>query len=459
MDLVSAASVGEASGVRLPSLALGDPSGVASPVEKGASQGESSALARRLVLLVEDDRGVRNAVASILEEEGYSVALAENGRQALERLHSAPCPDLIILDLRMPVMDGWAFRAVQKNNPWLARIPVVAVSADRSAKAAAIDADAYLRKPLDRDVLLGVVSWVTGAAASRKGDRETFSLNRLVDAALATISDTVDRHARVRKLYGELHPVAGDAGALRRALVHVVLEVVQRLPSERAADNVVTFRTYMKGRAANIDIAAADCGGASPRFEAWASAERRDDRAAAALDVSRRIVEGQGGRIESCRGSGGATLLRVVLPLALARLGENTGGGLEKPAAPPARSKILVIDDVPELGRAIARGLVEHDVTAVTSAEAAFQLLAREPFDVIVCDVVMPAMGGREILERLERDWPHLVSKTIFMTGGAFAAEGRSFLQRISQRVLIKPFGLDDLQAAIREMQDRAGHD
>jgi signal transduction histidine kinase len=124
--------------------------------------------AREKILLVEDDHSIRLAVQGILEEEGYAVTTAENGRQALEQLRSGGAPDLIVLDLRMPIMDGWEFRAAQKSDPKLARIPVLAVSADGSAKAAAIDAEAYLRKPLSTDALLGTISRILGELERRR---------------------------------------------------------------------------------------------------------------------------------------------------------------------------------------------------------------------------------------------------------------------------------------------------
>ncbi|HTB56275.1 MAG TPA: response regulator [Polyangia bacterium] len=132
--------------------------------------------ARERILLVEDDRSIRVALQGILEDEGYAVTAADNGRQALERLRSGVAPDLIVLDLRMPVMDGWEFRAVQKSDPALARIPVLAVSADGSAKAAAIDAQAYLRKPLNTDALLNAIGRILGEA-----DRQSL-LRRLEEA-------------------------------------------------------------------------------------------------------------------------------------------------------------------------------------------------------------------------------------------------------------------------------------
>jgi signal transduction histidine kinase len=109
------------------------------------------------VLVVEDEEVVRDALEPLLEEEGYEVSLAENGREALRRLHTESLPDIIVLDLRMPVMDGWEFRTIQKDDPKLGHIPVVAVSADGSAQAAAIAAQAFLRKPVDAQTLVSTI--------------------------------------------------------------------------------------------------------------------------------------------------------------------------------------------------------------------------------------------------------------------------------------------------------------
>jgi two-component system, cell cycle sensor histidine kinase and response regulator CckA len=139
-----------------------------SPGETGGRRSRGPDAARETILLVEDDHSIRAALQGILEEEGYGVATAENGRQALERLGSGSAPDLIVLDLRMPIMDGWEFRAVQKSDPKLAGIPVLAVSADGSAKAAAIDAEAYLRKPLSTEALLDTISRILGEVERRR---------------------------------------------------------------------------------------------------------------------------------------------------------------------------------------------------------------------------------------------------------------------------------------------------
>ena len=80
------------------------------------------------ILLVEDDRDQRESLAEVLEQEGYRVIQAANGQAALAALRDGSAPAVIVLDMIMPVMNGWQFCEVQKSDPALARIPVVALS-------------------------------------------------------------------------------------------------------------------------------------------------------------------------------------------------------------------------------------------------------------------------------------------------------------------------------------------
>src|SRR5262245_34872901 len=82
------------------------------------------------VLIVDDDYDIRATLHEILSDEGYDVASSANGFEALQALRSGTAPCLILLDLMMPVMDGWQFRAQQLSDPTLASIPVVVLSAD-----------------------------------------------------------------------------------------------------------------------------------------------------------------------------------------------------------------------------------------------------------------------------------------------------------------------------------------
>ncbi len=110
------------------------------------------------VFIVEDDTDTREMLSSFLEFEGYQVESAENGKLALERLGAGSDACVILLDLMMPVMDGWQFREAQAVNAALAAIPVIVVSAAGKDRLRRIDANAYLSKPVDLDELLGCVT-------------------------------------------------------------------------------------------------------------------------------------------------------------------------------------------------------------------------------------------------------------------------------------------------------------
>jgi signal transduction histidine kinase len=164
---------------------------------------------QRSVMLIDDDADARALVGMTLRDRGYEVVESCDGLDALEQLRGACKPDVIVLDLRMPVMDGWQFRVEQKGDPALAGIPVIALSGDSSSKAAAIDAEAYLAKPVDPATVAATV------------DRLTIELDRrALDAHLAQVS-------RLSSL-GTL--AAGMAHEINNPLAFILLnlEFVQR---------------------------------------------------------------------------------------------------------------------------------------------------------------------------------------------------------------------------------------
>src|SRR2546430_2367622 len=114
------------------------------------------------ILVVDDDPDIRDSMREILEIEGYDVDVADNGAEALKRLH-ARRPELILLDLYMPVMDGVEFRRHQQSDPKLAQIPVVVVSAAHALEKqiAPMGVAGWLRKPVNLDDLYAVIDrWV-----------------------------------------------------------------------------------------------------------------------------------------------------------------------------------------------------------------------------------------------------------------------------------------------------------
>jgi CheY-like chemotaxis protein len=114
----------------------------------------------RLILIIEDEKDIRDSLTEAIEGEGYSVAVAGNGLEALslfvrdQRLYEK-MPDLILLDLLMPQMDGATFLERRRKIPTLADVPVVLMSADRrmTQNALLYGAAGHLHKPLELDDL------------------------------------------------------------------------------------------------------------------------------------------------------------------------------------------------------------------------------------------------------------------------------------------------------------------
>ena len=111
-------------------------------------------------MLVEDDFAIRETVADVLEGEGFEVTCASNGAEALRRLGDGSAqPGLILLDLMMPVMDGYQFRSAQSRDPRIADIPVVVFSAGAGPEVCLtpLAPAAYLPKPFELHRLIDVV--------------------------------------------------------------------------------------------------------------------------------------------------------------------------------------------------------------------------------------------------------------------------------------------------------------
>jgi CheY-like chemotaxis protein len=117
------------------------------------------------VFIIDDDHDIRATLQEILSDEGYEVTSSANGLDALAKLRSGVAPNVILLDLMMPVMDGWQFRAQQLEDPHLASIPVVVLSADAGIeqKSRSLEAAECVRKPVDLETLLRVVSRYCGS--------------------------------------------------------------------------------------------------------------------------------------------------------------------------------------------------------------------------------------------------------------------------------------------------------
>jgi CheY-like chemotaxis protein len=186
-------------------------------------------------MVVEDDAATRAALTSLLETEGHTVVSCSSAAHALGFLREGVAPDLIVLDLLMPVMDGWEFRVEQKHEPKWASIPFIAISSDSSAKAAAIDAAAYLHKPIDHRLFVETVRRVArdlleSRAVARDSEfQRLISLGSLIGGVAHEINNPLAfLEGSLELLQRQLVALAGPARALEPLALANALRALER---------------------------------------------------------------------------------------------------------------------------------------------------------------------------------------------------------------------------------------
>jgi signal transduction histidine kinase len=159
------------------------------------------------IVLIDDDEDAARMLATRLHSAGYEVTHFVDAERALEALRTMR-PSLILLDLMLPGMDGWQFRIEQKQVPALIDVPVIALSGDSSPFAAAIDADAYLTKPVDFAHLRSVIEHILLANEQRRLSAKAVELERLDSLGML-----------VKSLGHEINnPLTGMVGNLQKAM-------------------------------------------------------------------------------------------------------------------------------------------------------------------------------------------------------------------------------------------------
>ncbi|MBX3246245.1 MAG: response regulator [Myxococcales bacterium] len=457
------------------------------------------------IMVVEDEPVTAMDLEQMLVAVGHEVVgWADAGEDAVEKARSL-APDLVLMDIRLQgemtgIEASARIREVAAREA--ASVPIVFLTAfadpETVDRACETSPYGYLVKPFTERT---VAAAVQVALARRDAEREAREREALLRSAVGSVSDAliaVDAAGRVRFanasalscLEAEEANLIGRQPALslldaatrapldllRRALEGEVLSSKARLcaaSGEREVECSAGPVLGDDGRTLGAVLVFRDVGAPSPRAQhdingplttslvGIGAALRELDALRALRSVADRAGDGPRRATEEL-----AILARIEGALRSAEEGASRVAAIMRalrasslpavaPAAPAAlreaRAHVLVIDDEPLIGRILEVTLrPRYDVTVVSSAERGLELIeGGATFDVVLSDLTMPGMSGRELYEHLLARHPDLARRMIVMSGGARDARGVAFLESMAGRRLDKPFRADELEPLI----------
>jgi CheY-like chemotaxis protein/anti-sigma regulatory factor (Ser/Thr protein kinase) len=275
--------------------------------------------------------------------------------------------------------------------------------------------------------------------------------------ALKVTAHQLRHRCTVRQELGTVPMVAGNEARLGQVLVNLLMNAVQALPEVNSQANRIRASTFTDERGRAVVEVEDNGHGIPPEylgriFDPFFTTKPMGQGTGLGLALSHAIVSEAGGEIQVRSQLGAGTCFRVLFPPA-----EQASAPREAVSAPrpPQRAlRVLVVDDEPSVGSALKRTLGRiHEVVATTEARHALELLRQGgQFDAILCDVMMPRMSGMEFYRALQDQFPALVQRVVFMTGGSFTDAARLFLAQVPNPTLDKPFDRDHIDAVLSEL-------
>jgi signal transduction histidine kinase/ActR/RegA family two-component response regulator len=286
--------------------------------------------------------------------------------------------------------------------------------------------------------------------------REAVDIHRCLDSAVSMAANEIRHRARLTLDFRTVPAVDANEVRLGQVFLNLLMNAAHAVEVGRVEENEirVTAKTDTSGRVV-VEISDTGCG-ITPEvlgrlFEPFFTTKPIGVGTGLGLSVSRGIVSALGGSISVESEPGRGSVFRVVLPPASGAAKAANPAASEVPAA--RRARVLVVDDEPMVGVALKRNLGrDHEVLLATSGAQALEHIAGgEPFDLILCDLMMPGMTGMELSDTLDQRHPAAARALMFMTGGAFTAAAKAFSEANAARQLDKPIDFDRVRAVLRE--------
>ena len=300
-------------------------------------------------------------------------------------------------------------------------------------------------------------------AFSRVGHDEmcAASVNDVLRTAIKFAGNEIRFRALLKVAFGDVPAILLPEGQLAQVFLNLLINAAHAIAEGDPAHNEISVRTWAEADVVAVEITDTGCGIPAQHldsiFDPFFSTKDIGKGAGLGLSVCHSIVTGLGGSIDVTSRVGEGASFLVRLPV------RTSDEEVPVPPAPepgplPNNVRILVIDDEPEIARITREMLVDADeVRIATSGQAALAILEQaDPFDAIICDLMMPMVTGMDVHAWLSERGDTQAARMVFMSGGAFTPRAKAFVEEVGNPKLLKPFGVADLLAAVATVMDNA---
>jgi len=305
-----------------------------------------------------------------------------------------------------------------------------------------------------------IVKNLLNFARKQEGRRQVKPVNEILAATLFLLRNQL----MAAKIDAEVDvapgvpPVSVDMNQIQQVFVNLIANAAQVIQSSGVGSRIVIRAvSWLDGVAVTVED---DGPGIPPEiahrvFEPFFTTKPAGEGTGLGLSICQGIVKEHGGRLSLVPTQRRGAVFQVELPA-----GQALAPPTPSPAAAPVqRLRILVVDDEPHIQHYMRATLEAwgHAVTVAANGRAGLEHALTEPFDVIVSDLRMPELGGREMFERLRAERPAAAMRVVFSTGDTVRGDTLAFLESLQRPYLRKPFTLVELRAALADAIRRAG--
>ncbi len=304
-----------------------------------------------------------------------------------------------------------------------------------------------------------IVKNLLSFARSQEGGRKVQALKPILHSTVVLLRNELlaQRVAATLEMDDDLPDLEINANQIQQVFVNLLTNAAQAIAGEhRPGQIAIAARRWLDG----VAVSVADTGPGIPDeivgrvFEPFFTTKGEGQGTGLGLSICQGIVKEHGGRLTLETRPGGGATFTVELP------GAATGVHTSVPAEPAGESRplrVLVVDDEPHILYYMRSTLESwgHTVDVATDGAGACERALAEVFDVIICDLRMPYLGGREMYLRLANEHPLAAARVVFATGDTVRGDTLHFLEGLGRPYLKKPFTLDELRRVLGRVAPR----